>query len=83
MVRVDEIPREENALRWLVEPLWGESSVGVIGGAPKCAKTWLGLTRIKLRDALSVKNERLGEALRGLEQAGRISCTSAGWQRKD
>jgi hypothetical protein len=27
----------------LVEPLWGESSVGVIGGAPKCAKTWLGL----------------------------------------
>src|SRR5207249_1436166 len=23
--------------------LWGEASVGVIGGAPKCAKTWLGL----------------------------------------
>jgi hypothetical protein len=43
VVRVDQIPLEENALRWLVEPLWGESSVGVIGGAPKCAKTWLGL----------------------------------------
>lgn len=43
VVRVDEIPREENATRWLVEPLWGDSSVGVIGGAPKCAKTWLGL----------------------------------------
>lgn len=43
LVRVDQIPREENAQRWLVEPLWGESSVGVIGGAPKCAKTWLGL----------------------------------------
>ena len=43
VVRVDQIPREENAQRWLVEPLWGESSVGVIGGAPKCAKTWLGL----------------------------------------
>ena len=43
VVRVDQIPREEKALRWLVEPLWGESSVGVIGGAPKCAKTWLGL----------------------------------------
>src|SRR5262249_27253458 len=28
---------------WLVEGLWGEASVGVIGGAPKCAKTWLGL----------------------------------------
>ena len=43
VVRVDQIAREEHALRWLVEPLWGESSVGVIGGAPKCAKTWLGL----------------------------------------
>jgi hypothetical protein len=43
VVRVDQIAREEKALRWLVEPLWGESSVGVIGGAPKCAKTWLGL----------------------------------------
>ena len=26
-----------------MEVLWGASSVGVIGGAPKCAKTWLGL----------------------------------------
>ncbi|OHB80693.1 MAG: hypothetical protein A2W31_12910 [Planctomycetes bacterium RBG_16_64_10] len=43
VVRVDQIPREENAQRWLVEQLWGDSSVGVIGGAPKCAKTWLGL----------------------------------------
>ena len=43
VVRVGEIPSEENAQRWLVEQLWGESSVGVIGGAPKCAKTWLGL----------------------------------------
>ena len=43
VVRVGEIPREENTQRWLVEQLWGASSVGVIGGAPKCAKTWLGL----------------------------------------
>jgi hypothetical protein len=43
VVRVDQIPREANAARWLVEQLWGDSSVGVIGGAPKCAKTWLGL----------------------------------------
>src|SRR5713101_5071006 len=43
VVRVGEIPSEEDAPRWLVEGLWGESSVGVIGGAPKCAKTWLGL----------------------------------------
>ena len=43
VVRVGEIPGQENAQRWLVEGLWGASSVGVIGGAPKCAKTWLGL----------------------------------------
>lgn len=43
VVRIDEIPREENPQRWLVEALWGDSSVGVIGGAPKCSKTWLGL----------------------------------------
>ena len=43
VVRVDRIRQEANAARWLVEPLWGDSSVGVIGGAPKCAKTWLGL----------------------------------------
>jgi hypothetical protein len=43
VVRVGEIKSEESAQRWLVEGLWGASSVGVIGGAPKCAKTWLGL----------------------------------------
>lgn len=43
VVRVDQIPRGENAQRWLVEQLWGDSSVGLIGGAPKCSKTWLGL----------------------------------------
>jgi AAA domain len=43
VVRVGEIAQPENGLRWLVEGLWGASSVGVIGGAPKCAKTWLGL----------------------------------------
>ncbi len=43
VVRVGEIPSAEGTGRWLVEGLWGEQSVGVIGGAPKCAKTWLGL----------------------------------------
>ena len=43
VVRVGEISRVEGTVRWLVEGLWGEASVGVIGGAPKCAKTWLGL----------------------------------------
>jgi RecA-family ATPase len=43
VVRVGEIKNEESAQRWLVDGLWGARSVGVIGGAPKCAKTWLGL----------------------------------------
>ena len=43
VVRVGEIPCEDNTPRWLVEQLWGASSVGLIGGAPKCSKTWLGL----------------------------------------
>ncbi len=43
VVRVGEIASDKSAQRWLVEELWGASSVGVIGGAPKCAKTWLGL----------------------------------------
>src|SRR5271156_3297719 len=43
VVRVGEIKSQDNAQRWLVEELWGASSVGVIGGAPKCAKTRLGL----------------------------------------
>jgi hypothetical protein len=43
VVRVGEIPDEDQGSRWLVEGLWGAHAVGVIGGAPKCAKTWLGL----------------------------------------
>ena len=43
VVRVGQISSASETQRWLVEELWGASSVGVIGGAPKCAKTWLGL----------------------------------------
>jgi hypothetical protein len=41
------------------------------------------LTRAKLREMLSVKNERLGEALESLERTGRIRRTRAGWQRME
>jgi len=43
VVRVGQIEQEQNTQRWLIDGLWGASSVGVIGGAPKCSKTWLGL----------------------------------------
>lgn len=31
------------AEQWLIEGLWGAGAIGLIGGPPKCAKTWLGL----------------------------------------
>ncbi len=39
---VSQVPprREEDA--WLIEGLWAQRAVGVIGGVPKCGKTWLG-----------------------------------------
>jgi hypothetical protein len=40
-------------------------------------------SRGKLRAALAVKNERLGEALESLEEAGQVRRTSSGWQRVD
>jgi len=41
-------------------------------------KTW---TRAKLRDVLSVQNQRLGEALETLERTGKIRRAPDGWQR--
>ena len=41
------------------------------------------LTRTKLRETLSVKNERLGGVLESLERAGEIRRTPTGWQRSD
>ena len=43
VVRVADIVTEENPQRWLIDQLWGASAVGVIGGPPKCSKTWLAL----------------------------------------
>ena len=44
VVRAAEVPeRAASEPTWLVEPLWGLGAVGLIGGAPKCGKTWLAL----------------------------------------
>jgi AAA domain len=34
--------RAEQA-HWLIEGLWARSAIGLIGGSPKCCKTWFGL----------------------------------------
>ena len=41
--RIAEIHTEETTKKWLVKDLWGLEAVGIIGGAPKCCKSWLGL----------------------------------------
>ena len=28
---------------WLIESIWAKSAVGIIGGAPKCCKSWFGI----------------------------------------
>lgn len=43
VLQVGEIPLEVDARRWLIEGLWGASSVGFLAGSPKSCKSWLGL----------------------------------------
>jgi len=43
VVRAAELPVNDCGAHWLVEELWARAAVGVIGGAPKCCKSWLGL----------------------------------------
>ncbi|MGH9391038.1 MAG: AAA family ATPase, partial [Vicinamibacteria bacterium] len=43
VLRASQIPREAQVRRWLIEHLWGASAVGIIGGNPKCCKSWLAL----------------------------------------
>lgn len=37
---LDEVPANAS---WLVQALWARAGVGILGGAPKCCKSWLGL----------------------------------------
>ena len=43
VVRAADIVETQEGPRWLVEPLWARSGVGILGGAPKCCKSWLAL----------------------------------------
>ncbi len=54
VLRAAEIPpRPAGEPAWLIERLWGAGAVGLIGGAPKCGKSWLSLEM-----ALSVASGR-------------------------
>lgn len=41
--RAAELTAQEASQQWLIEGLWASAGVGLIGGAPKSCKSWLGL----------------------------------------
>lgn len=43
IVKARDLPTRPSERRWLVEHLWGEEAVGVLGGEPKCFKSFLSL----------------------------------------
>jgi len=43
VVLVRDIAEEKPEDRWMIQDLWARSGVGLIGGQPKCGKTFLGL----------------------------------------
>lgn len=43
VARIAELNAVEMTRRWLVDGLWSRAAVGIVGGAPKSHKSWLGL----------------------------------------
>jgi hypothetical protein len=42
-VRAAHLADEDETQQWLVHSLWRRAAVGILGGAPKCCKSWLAL----------------------------------------
>ena len=43
VVRAADVDDAQAGAAWLVESLWARAGVGILGGAPKCCKSWLAL----------------------------------------
>ena len=41
--RVADLAAADPTRRWLIDGLWSQAAVGIIGGAPKSAKSWMAL----------------------------------------
>ena len=41
--RADKLEIQLPEQLWLIESIWAQCAVGIIGGAPKCCKSWFGL----------------------------------------
>lgn len=37
------LDKQQTEQAWLIQSVWSRGAVGIIGGAPKCCKSWLGL----------------------------------------
>jgi RecA-family ATPase len=58
VLRAADLPATPQRQPWLIERLWAEQAVGVVGGAPKCGKTWLAL---ELAVAVASGRDALGQ----------------------
>lgn len=43
VVRASDITETVTGPRWMIESLWARAGVGILGGAPKCCKSWTAL----------------------------------------
>lgn len=43
IVKADALPARLADHHWLIEDLWGDQAVGIVGGEPKCCKSFLAL----------------------------------------
>ena len=43
VLKAHQLEVESPQRRWLIESLWARQAVGLLGGPPKCCKSWLGL----------------------------------------
>lgn len=42
-LQVGQLQDKQDEWPWLIESIWAKSAVGILGGPPKCCKSWLGL----------------------------------------
>jgi hypothetical protein len=42
-VKADRLELRPAGSRWLIEQLWADQAVGIVGGEPKCCKSFLAL----------------------------------------
>jgi AAA domain len=75
---------ESSQAAWLIEGLWSNEAVGIIGGEPKCGKSFLALDLAVANCAmpLACAPAHLTDILAQLVAAGRVSRSADGYRLK-